>query len=106
MRSLSTPPVILESNYTSELQSSFGIEIKPGKNHNRPGLIIYPSEGFLIAKLCLFLSLVKKLPDNPWFFFTMGVALGPNLPWEQKKSLNTKNLEIFLPASWPELGIE
>ena len=52
MRSLSTPPVILESNYTLELQSSFGIEIMPDKNYNRPGLIIYLSAGPLIAKLC------------------------------------------------------
>ena len=74
MRSLSTSPVILESNYTSELQSSFGIEIKPGKNHNRPGLIIYPSDGFLIAKLwfshCWRSSLIipgfSLLWESPW----------------------------------------
>ena len=93
MRSLSTPPVILESNYTSELQSSFGIEIKPGKNHNRPGLIIYPSEGFLIAKLC-FSQCYWRSSDNPWFFFIMRIASNsrPILPWENS---NTKNLWIF-----------
>ena len=113
LRSLSTPPVILESNYTSELQSSFGIEIKPGKNHNRPGLIIYPSEGFLIAKLwfshCWRSSLIipgfSLLWESPW------VQQRPNLPWEQrilaKKIIEIqKNLWIFLPSNWPELGIE
>ena len=87
MRSLSTPPVILESNYTLELQSSFQIEIMPDKNYNRSGIIIHPSVGFLIAKLC-FSLLLKKLPDNPWFFFTMRVALGSTA---SKLTLRTEN---------------
>ena len=113
MRSLSTPPVILESNYTLELQSSFETEIMPGKNYNRPGIIIHPSVGFLIAKLC-FSLLLKKLPDNPWFFFTMRVALGSTASkltlrtensgeknhWNTEKSLDFPTIQLTRTGNW------
>ena len=84
------PPVILESNYTSELQGSFGIEIMPSKNYNRPGIIISPSECFLIAKLC-FSQCYWRSSDNP------SVFLSWELPWVQQS--NMKNLWIFLQVS-------
>ena len=89
-------PVSPESNYTSELQGSFGIEIVLGKNYNRPAWSNHLSfRGFPNCQTLFLSMLVKKLWQSLVFLYYEN-RLQQREPWEDS---NTKNLWIFHQAA-------